>query len=309
MGTRTGHGGHGHGDSDRSMRVLGYALLINTVFFVVELAGALYADSLTLLADAVHMITDSASIALALFAAWVATRPADAKRTYGYQRAEVLGAFLNGLFLLATVGYILFEAYSRFQDPQPVRPTVVVVVGVLGLGANLAAAYVLSGSRDSLNVEGAFLHLLADAAGSVAAIAVGIALWFTDLYVLDPLFAVVIAALVLYSTADLLSDSLNILLQGTPSDVDVERVTAYLRELDGVRDAHDVHVWSLSSTEYTLSAHVVAADGTDTDALLSRLRAELHEQFDIGHATIQIETGDYSHVAELDCYAADDKLS
>ena len=161
-----GDAGHDHDPAggERSMRALAAALLINTAFFVVELVGAYYADSLTLLADAVHMLTDSASIALALVAAWIATRPADEKRTYGYGRAEVLGAFLNALFLLATVGYILYDAYSRFQEPQPVDPTVVIVVGVVGLAANLAAASLLSGHRDLLNVEGAFLHLLADAA-------------------------------------------------------------------------------------------------------------------------------------------------
>lgn len=293
---------HDH-DGDSSIRVLAYALAINTAFFLVELVGALYADSLTLLADAMHMVTDSASIGLALFAAWVAQKPADEKRTYGYQRAEVLGAFLNAIFLLAVVAYILFDAYERFQNPRPVKPLVVVGVGVVGLVANLAAAYLLSGRREILNVRGAFIHLLADAAGSVAAILVGIALLYTNLYVLDPLFAVLIAGLVLYSTFDLLSDSLNILLQGTPGDVDVQAVTTYLSDIPGVVGVHDTHVWALSSTEYTLSTHLIIDDDVDDNDVLSTVRSGLNERFDVGHATIQIESEGYTHTVDVDCYA------
>lgn len=298
---------HDHDHTDAPLRALTLALLINTTFLVVELVGALYADSLTLLADAVHMLTDSASLGLALFAAWVATRPADAKRTYGYQRAEVLGAFLNGVFLLVTVGYILYDAIRRFQDPRAVRPLVVVLVGILGLAANLAAAWVLRGDRELLNVEGAFLHLLADALGSVAAIAVGVALYYTDLFVLDPLFAVLVAGLVLYSTKDLLADSLNILLQGTPNDIAIEEVSRYLAGLEGVEAVHDVHVWALDSTHTALSAHVVVEDGTDPDRILSLCRRELGQQFDIDHATVQVESASYSHVADFDCYEFDGK--
>lgn len=295
-----GRGGHGHGQT-AGRRALAIALAINTAFFLVEIAGALYAGSLALLADALHMLTDSASIGLALFAAWVAARPADARRTYGYQRAEVLGALANALLLLAVVGFVLFDAVRRLQDPQPVRPLVVVGVGVVGLAANLAAAAVLEDHRAVLNVEGAFLHLLADAAGSVAAIAVGTALLFTDLYVLDPLFALLIAVLVLYSMRDLLGDSLNILLQGAPRGVDVDAVRAYLAGRPGVVGVHDVHVWALSSTEFAMSAHVVVGEDADPDAVLSRCRAELGDRFGIGHATVQVESPAFEHTVDLEC--------
>ncbi|WP_132058110.1 cation diffusion facilitator family transporter [Halorussus amylolyticus] len=295
---------HAH---DTGLRALAVALTINTVFLVVEVVGALYADSLTLLADAVHMLTDSASLGLALFAAWVTARPADAKRTYGYQRAEVVAAFVNAIFLFATVGYILYESVQRFQDPRPVRPLVVVGVGLLGLAANLAAAWVLRERRDVLNVEGAFVHLLADALGSVAAIGVGIALVFTDLLILDPLFALVVSGLVIYSAKDLLADSLNILLQGTPRGVSVAEVTEYLRDLPGVLDVHDVHVWALSSTDYSLSAHIVVAEDADPDELLGVCRTRLGREFDIDHATIQVESASFSHVADFDCYQIDGK--
>ncbi len=212
-----GHGhGHDHGGSG-NRRALKIALVINTAFFVVEIAGALYANSLTLFADAAHMLTDSASILLALFAAWIATLDADSKRTYGYQRAEILAALANGVFLVLIVVYVAYEAVMRFQNPQDVKALPTIVVGIVGLGANLAGAYVLHGGRDSLNVEGVYLHLLTDAAGSLAAIALGVGLYVSDLYVLDPIFSLVIAALVLYSAKDLLIESVNILLQGTPS--------------------------------------------------------------------------------------------
>ncbi|MFC7044412.1 cation diffusion facilitator family transporter [Halobacteriaceae archaeon GCM10025711] len=295
---------HDHGGGEvRSLRPLAVAFAINTAFLVVEFAGAVWANSLTLLADAAHMLTDSASLLLALAAAWVAARPADARRTYGYQRAEVLGALANGVFLLAVVGYIVFDAVQRFQDPEPVRPLVVVGVGVLGLAANLAAAGMLAGDRENLNVRGAFIHLLADAAGSVAAIVVGLVLAVTDWYVLDPAFAVVVAALVLYSTFDLLRDSVNILLQGTPRDVDLGEVRSFLAGIEGVVEVHDVHVWALSASEYSLSAHVVVAEDTDGDAVLRRCQATLGERFGIDHATIQVESPSHVETTDVDCYS------
>ncbi|MEM4781495.1 MAG: cation diffusion facilitator family transporter [Halalkalicoccus sp.] len=297
-------GGHDHDHAAHGLRALALALGINTVFFVIELAGALYSGSLALLADAIHMLTDSLSLGLALLAAWVATRPADSKRTYGYQRTEVLAALVNGLLLVATVGYILYEAAGRFLDPPSVDPVVIVVVGLVGLGANLAAAYVLVGDRDNLNVRGALLHLLADAGSSVATVFVGVALLYTDYLVLDPLFAVLISGVILYSTRGLLGDSLNVLLQGAPSDVDVEEVHAFLSDLDGVRGVHDVHVWALSSNRYALSAHLVVGDEVDSDLVIGRSRSALAERFGIDHATIQIESPAYSHTVSMNCYDA-----
>lgn len=297
--------GHDHDHADHGRRALAIALLINTLFFVIELAGVLYSGSLALLADAIHMLTDSASLGLALLAAWIATRPADEKRTYGYQRTEVLAALANGLLLVVTVGYILYEAVGRFRDPPAVQPEVIVVVGLVGLAANLAAAYVLMGDRDNLNVRGAFLHLVADAGSSVATVFVGVALLYTDYLILDPVFAVLISAVILCSTRGLLGDSLNILLQGTPGDVDLGEVRSFLADLDGVRDVHDVHVWALSSNRDALSAHLVVGEGVDSDAVLERSRSALHDRFGVEHATTQIESPGYSHAVPADCYDAD----
>ncbi|SEO94223.1 cobalt-zinc-cadmium efflux system protein [Halogranum amylolyticum] len=298
-----GHGSHaGHPDhAAASRRALLVALAINTAFFVVELVGALLADSVTLLADATHMLTDSASLLLALFAAWVSTRPADARRTYGYHRAEVLGALVNGLFLLGVVGYVVYDALRRFGDPRPVDASLVVAVGVVGLVANLVAAWVLSGHRDSLNVEGAFLHLLADAAGSVAAVVLGLTLLVTDWYVLDPVFALVVAALVSYSVWDLLRDSLNILLQGTPRGLDVDEIRAALAAVDGVADVHHLHVWALDSQRVALSGHLVTTAEADGDAILGQTQRLLGDRFGVDHATLQLE-GAHVETAAFDCH-------
>lgn len=299
------HAGHAHYVGDRGRRALTYALLINTAFVAVELVGASLSGSLALLADAVHMVTDSASIGLALFAAWIATRPADEKRTYGYGRTEVLGALANAVFLLVVVAYVLFDAVRRFRDPQAIDASIVVGVGTVGLLANLAAAYVLLGDRDLLNVEGAYLHLLADAAGSVAAIVAGLAVAATGWYVIDPVFAVLISVLIVYSMRDLLVEAINVLLQGTPAGVDVREVASYLEGLSGVVDVHDVHVWALTSSEYAMSAHVVATDEVETDDVVRVCRRRLREKFDIGHATIQVESEGYVHEVDFDCYGPD----
>lgn len=299
-------GDHGHGridDGSASRRALAIAFAINTAFLGVEVVGALLADSLALLADAAHMLTDSTSLGLALFAAWVATRPPDARRTYGYHRAEVLGALTNGVLLLVVVGYILWDAAGRLQSPRPVDPGLVVLVGVVGLGANLAAAWVLSGHRDRLNVEGAFLHLLADAGGSVGAIVAGVAIWATGVHLVDTLVAVLIAGLVLYSSRDVLRDSLNILLQGVPRNVNVEEVVAALEVLDGVEDVHHLHVWALDSQRTALSAHVVVAADANRDDILRQCRTRLADPYGIDHATLQLEAGDFHETVDIECYA------
>ena len=296
--------GHSHDHSSGSQRALLIALAINTGFFVVELAGALYANSLTLLADAAHMLTDSGSIALALLAAYLATKAADRLRTYGYQRVEILGAFVNGVALIGIVVYVAYEAVLRFGNPEPVKAVPTIAVGIVGIIANLAGAYVLHGGTENLNVKGVYLHLLADAAGSLAAVALGVALLFGPYYSLDAVFSLVIAALVLYSAKDLLRDSLNVLLQGAPRDVPVDAVVGALSEIDGVRNAHDVHVWVLNSGQYACSAHVAVTDDANRDTVLERARHRLGEEYEIDHATIQVErsTGE-CETTDFDCYA------
>ena len=293
---------HAHDEPHtRSYRALVIALVINTVFFIVILVGAVIAGSVTLLAEAAHMLTDSLSLIVAIVAAWIAGWTPDVRRTYGYHRAEVLGGFLNALLLLAVVGYVLFEAVSRLRAPEPVNAEVVIVVGVIGVLSNLAAAWVLLGHRDSLNVEGAFLHLVADAAGSALAIVLGVSLLFTNYYLLDPIFALVIAAFILYTIRDLLVDSVNILMQGTPRRMDLETLSLALAQIPGVVDVHDVHVWAIDSNRTALSVHLVVGPAIDVDETLDRART-VAAGFDIDHATIQIESSAFTETREFDCY-------
>lgn len=297
---------HSHDHTDGSQRALLVALVINTAFFVVELSGALYANSLTLLADAAHMLTDSGSLALALLAAYLAQRAADRMRTYGYQRVEILGALVNGVVLIAIVVYVAYQAILRFGNPEPIKPLPTIAVGVVGIAANLAGASVLHGGTENLNVQGVYLHLLADAAGSLAAVVLGITLYFTNFYALDAVFSLIIATLVLYSAKDLLRDSLNILLQGTPTDVSVDEVADSLVGVNGVQNVHDVHVWVLTSDQYACSAHVVIDDDTNQAAVLNACRHLLNEEFSIEHATIQVEhSSGECETANFDCYTPD----
>lgn len=296
---------HTHGDggsSSTSLRRLIAAFLVNTVFFAVVLAGAFVSNSLTLLAEALHMLTDSASLVLALFAAWVASKPADSNRTYGYNRAEVIAGFLNGAVLVGVAGYIVYDAYQRLQSPFEVDPLVIIVVGLIGLFANVAAAALLVEDRDNLNIEGAFLHLAVDAASSFAVVAGGVIIHLTGFHLIDPILAVAIACLVLYSVSDLLQDSVNILLQGSPRHIDIDEVTSALESVDGVLATHHVHAWALDSNTTAVSAHVVIGEAYTAEDGLRNCRAELEERFDFDHVTIQPEPVEFAEELDVACY-------
>ena len=293
---------HDHDADETPTRLLAAALVINTLFFFVELGGAYYANSLTLLADALHMLTDSISLILALLAAWLATRPADRVRSYGYNRAEVLAGFLNGVFLLGVAGFVVFDAFRRLQNPSMVDAELVIVIGIIGLVANTAAAYLLIDDRENLNVEGAFLHLAIDAVSSLAVVIGGVVMLVTGSVIVDPILALLIAVLVLYSVTDLLRDSVNILLQGTPSGVDLEQIMDELKAVDGVVGTHHVHVWALDSRTTALSAHIVIGEDENPNDVFANVREKVASEFDVEHVTIQVEQGNECSVTGIDCY-------
>jgi len=290
-----------HSHTDTTQRALVFAFIINTVFLVIEVSAALYANSLTLLADALHMFTDSASILLAIAAAYFAQKAADELRTYGYHRLEVLGGFLNGLFLIGTVMYIAYDSYARLQNPSPIESEIVIIIGILGLVANLLAAYMLTDHQHSLNAKGAYLHLLADAGGSIAAIFAGTLIYFTDLHIIDTIFAIIIGIIILYSTKSLLQKTLHILLQGTPAHTTVTEIKQTLEDIDGVVNAHHIHIWALKSDHAAASAHIVV--GRDTAKHTTVLETSLSKLQALGlsHSTVQIETKEFNE-KEHDCY-------
>ncbi|MHB8683783.1 MAG: cation diffusion facilitator family transporter [Dehalococcoidia bacterium] len=269
---------------------LAAALAVNAVYLVVETVVGLLTGSLVLIADAGHMLTDVAGLSLALGAIWLAQRPANQRKTYGYYRAEVLAASVNALLLFAVSAYILYEAYGRFRNPPDVPSVPVVIVASVGLAVNLFGARILAaGAARDMNVHAAFLDMLADALGSVAAIAAGLIILTTGWRYADPLFAAALGLFILPRTWHLLKGAVDVLFEGTPSHIRVDDVQRAMLAVPDVRSVHDLHVWTVTSGFVALSGHVEVADGADRDAVLLATRAALHDAFAIDHVTIQVE--------------------
>lgn len=288
------HQGHSH-TREASRRNLAIALGLTAGYMVVELVGGIMANSLSLLADAGHMLTDAGAIGLALLAMWVAGRPASIERTFGWQRTEVLAALANALGLWLIAGLIFFEAYRRFLDPPSVNGSLMLVVGGIGLLVNLAAAAVLHRSaKESLNVEGAFLHVISDVLGSIAVIGAGLLILTTGWVLGDPIFGGIIGLLILISSARLLWKVLHVLMEGTPTHLDLHGLCQRLEQLDGITGVHDIHAWSITTGYDALSAHVTADMATlsSPGQVLERLRNIASQEFGISHVTIQLEDSD-----------------
>ena len=281
---------HDHARRQGDRRALAGALLLVAAFMGVEVAAGLLADSLALLADAGHMLSDAGTLGLALFAAWIAQRPATPSRSFGYRRAEILAALANGLALVAVAVWILVEAARRFDDPGEPLGGWMLAVGALGLAVNVGAAAILhrSGS-ESLNVRAALRHVLADLAGSVGVIAAGVAILVTGWAHADPVAGVLIALLVLASSWTILRDSTHVLLEATPRGLDAEEVARAMTSHPGVREVHDLHVWTITSGFPALSAHVLVDAGADCHAARGELELLLRERFGLEHTTLQVE--------------------
>jgi len=282
---------HSHARSQSTDSSLKAALFITMTFLVAEFLGALYTNSLALLADAGHMLTDVAALSLSLFAIRFASKRATPRKTYGFYRVEILAALLNGVFLSLVALYIFYEAFRRFTDPPVVKADWMLVVAVIGLLANLASAYLLFGKHhESLNVRGAFFHVLTDAIGSVGAILASIAIIMSGYQLADPLISVVVAVLILWSSWILIRDAVDILLEGTPSHINIVSLREQLGRVDGVNSVHDLHVWTLTSGVLAMSCHVVAHDGSLTHTeILTRVNDVARQRFHIDHTTVQIE--------------------
>jgi cobalt-zinc-cadmium efflux system protein len=258
---------------------------------LVELAAALWTGSLALLADAGHMLTDAAALALALFASWIAARPPTPAKTYGYYRAEILAALVNAVVLLVVAGGILYEAWRRILTPAPVLAVPMAVVAAAGLALNLGCARILHrGARESLNVRAAYLEVWSDALSSLAVLVAAGVVMATGLTVADPLASAAIALLIVPRTWRLLRQAVNVLLEGTPAHLELGEIETAMTRVPGVRRVHDLHVWTLTSGREAMSAHVVVADVRESERLLEALHAVLHARFGIDHTTIQLET-------------------
>lgn len=285
------HAGHSHTVSaEADTRMLALALAINLGFMLLEVAIGVIANSLALLTDAAHMLTDAGAIALALVAARLARRGPSGAMTFGLKRGEILSAQANGITMLLLALWVIYEAIRRLIDPPDVEATLVLWVGIAGLGANLGAAWALvRANRQSLNVEGAFQHNLIDAFGSIAAaVAAGIIL-LTGFERADPIASLIVAAIMLHSAWGLLKASGRIFLEAAPEGVDVDEIGTAMAAVVGVREVHDLHVWEVTSGFPALSAHVLV--GADDDCHAARLELEtlLRERFAIDHTTLQVE--------------------
>jgi cobalt-zinc-cadmium efflux system protein len=292
------HHHHHHGvapDADR--RRLAAALALILAFMVAEVVAGLLADSLALLSDAAHMLTDAGAIALALVAARLAARPPSANFSFGLGRAEVLSAQINGAALLVLAGVIALEAVQRLANPPEVEGGIVIVVGALGAAVNVAAAWQLAkAERRSLNVEGARAHVLADLYGSVAAVVAGTLVLVAGFEAADGIAALAVAALMLRSGWGLLRDAGRVLLEGTPVGLRTEEVGGALAAHPGVIEVHDLHVWEVTAGFPALAAHVLVAPGDDCHGRRRELEHLLHERFGIDHTTLQV---DHEHGDEL----------
>ncbi|MGH2699462.1 MAG: cation diffusion facilitator family transporter [Actinomycetota bacterium] len=287
------HHDHGFDLRDAQRRALWVALGINSAYLVAEVVGGLAFNSLALLADAGHMLSDVIGLGIALVAQALMTRPASARHTFGLQRAEVLGALANGVTLIAIVGWVSVEALGRLRDPEPIRGTGLLVVAILGLGINVVSAVILARARGkSLNMRGAFIHMAADAAGSVAVIVAAIAVIGWGATWVDPLASLAIGALILWVTWLLLRDTVHVLMEGAPEGLDAEAVEQAIASHPHVESVHHLHLWSLASDTPALSAHVVLEGDLDLHVAQQRgddLKRMLHDRFEIEHATLEVE--------------------
>jgi cobalt-zinc-cadmium efflux system protein len=283
---------HAHRETaaGRSRRRLVAVLVLTGTFVVVEVVGALWTGSLALAADAGHMLTDLGGLALALFATWIAARPPTPAKTFGYYRVEILAAVVNALILLAVAGVILMEAYRRILAPPAILGGPMLAIATLGLGVNLLSAWLLrAGAAESLNVRAAYLEVLADALASVGVLIAALVVMLSGWTLVDPLASAAIAVFIVPRTWRLLTQAVNILLEGTPAHLEVGEIGAAMTRVAGVRRIHDLHVWTLTSGRDAMSAHVVVDDLAESARLLEELHAVLHARFGIDHTTIQLE--------------------
>ncbi|ODT06819.1 MAG: cation transporter [Mesorhizobium sp. SCN 65-20] len=284
-------GDHHHADMESTpVPRLWMALGLTSAFMLAEVVGGVLTGSLALISDASHMLTDTTALAIALLAINVGRRPADILRTYGYARFEILAAVFNALLLLAVAFYILYEAYKRFYEPQQVASLGMLAIAIVGLLVNLVAMRILSGHKDrSLNVKGAYLEVWADMLGSVGVIAGAVLIWFTGWQWVDSALAVGIGFMVFPRTWVLLKECLNILLEGVPAGMNLVEVERAITTVPGVASVHDLHLWAITQSKMSLSAHAVLDEGADAEAVRRLVEAKLQQQFDLHHTTLQME--------------------
>jgi cobalt-zinc-cadmium efflux system protein len=300
---------HDHGHSHQTPnfgRAFAVGIALNGLFVLVEASFGFFANSLALLTDAGHNLGDVMGLLVAWGATYLSQWQPTQRFTFGFRKSSVLAALLNALFLLVSIGAISWEAVGRLREPAPIHSATMIVVASIGIVINTATALLFMRGRGSdLNIRSAFLHMLADAAVSAGVVVAGVVITWTGLSVIDPIVSLAIAAIILVGTWSLLRDSVSLAMDAVPTHIDADAVRAYLQSLPEVKDVHHVHIWGLSTSDAAMTAHVVLSQPDLNNALLALIREELHEHFQIGHATIQLEAheGDTCLVKQcrLDC--------
>lgn len=274
-------------------RRLSLVLAVTAVYCAVELIGGYYANSLALLSDAVHMLTDIAALCLGLLTLWISTRPARGGKTYGYQRAEILGALFNGLFLWVLVIFIWIEAVGRLHNPPAVHGLTVMAIALVGIAVNSFSAWITFGDTDEgkagMAVRAIFVHVVSDLVGSFGVLTAGALSYFTGWHAADPAVSLFIGCLIVYSSWGLVREGVDILMEAVPSHIDLDELRGDLLAVSGTEEVHDLHVWCLTSHQFALSAHAVVGRGVDEDRVLSDMSMVLEQKFNIRHMTVQLE--------------------
>lgn len=274
------------------------ALSITTIIMILEFFGGLFTNSLALLSDSGHMLSDASSMALSLVAIWFASRPPSSNKTYGYYRFEILAALFNGVTLFVIAGFIVKEAIQRFTEPPTVSSGTMIIIAIIGLAANLLSALALlkkADVKENINLKSAYIHIIGDALGSVGAIVAGLLMLLFDWYIADPIISVIVALLILKSAWGVLKQSIHILMEGSPVMIDKEEVFAVLKNIEGVKNVHDLHIWTITSGLDTLSCHILIEDKKDEQEVLQQAINLIRDNYKIEHTTIQIEKSNLRH--------------
>jgi cobalt-zinc-cadmium efflux system protein len=277
---------------DLDIRSLRKAVALTAIFLFVEIAGGIFTNSLALLSDAGHMLSDVLALSISLYAAYMIRKAPTAQKSYGYYRTEVLAALFNGVILAVVIAFIYIEAVGRFLNPRPVKGMGVIFIGGAGLLVNLLAAWMLHGEEHDLNLKAAYYHVLTDALGSVAALISGILIYLTGWYSFDPLLSFIIGGLVFYSAWTLIRDSISILMESVPKHLDPANIRQLVLLCEGVENIHDLHIWSIGSRSHALSAHIKIPAQKDPIEVRCRVEEVLRKQFDLDHTTLQVEIAD-----------------
>lgn len=281
--------GNHHHHNASSGRVLYLALILTFGFAIIEFIGGWFSNSLALMGDAGHMVTDAGSLLIAIIANWLSKKPPTSKHSYGLIRAEVVAALLNGLFMLLVIFSLVTFSIQRFQNPESVDGVNVMIIATIGLFVNIVVAYVLSRGEENINTKSALLHVMADLLGSVAALVSGIVIYLYGWMIIDPLLTIVICLLILFSTIHLLKEVLHIIMEGVPSHIDLNKVGIEIASIEKIVSVHDLHIWTLSSGKIALSAHIVLRDLQHWQEVFEESKALLNSSFHIEHITLQPE--------------------